>query len=291
MIVWLASYPRSGNTLLRTVLHQTLGCGSYSDEVDEEVRRNVAMSDEAAAEYGRRELPQPWEAFYPRATADRETHFVKTHRPPRDAQPAIYVVRDGRSTLVSYERFHERFHGDRARGLLELVLGMDYYGDWSGHYARWTQRAQGRTLVLRYEELVEATPALLERIAAFAGRSSPRAWSNPFDAMNARNPGFFETGRRRWAGDERWTSFIDSLFFELHGELMERLGYASAEDVASARRRLTEGERVLGRLAMSLAARGEELEAVCRDRQAVIEGLHRACEERLALIERLSSPQ
>lgn len=288
MIVWLASYPRSGNTLLRTVLHQTLGCGSYSDEIDPEVRRSVAMSEEAAAEYGRRELPQPWEEFYPRASADRETHFVKTHRPPRDAQPALYVVRDGRSTLVSYERFHKRFHGERARTLLELVLGVDYYGDWSGHYARWTERPEGKTLVLRYEELVDASPALLERIAAFVGRSAPRVWKNPFAEMNARNPVFFESGSARWVGNGSWSGLVDAAFFELHGTLMRILGYASAQEVDAARSRLGEGERALAHIAATLAGRIDALEAVCRERKAVIDDLQRACEERLALIQRLS---
>jgi hypothetical protein len=288
MIVWLASYPRSGNTLLRTVLHQTLGCGSYSDEIDEEVRRSVAMSEEAAAVYGRRELPQPWKEFYPWATADRETHFVKTHRPPRDTQPALYVVRDGRSTLVSYERFHKRFHGGRARSLLELVLGVDYYGDWSGHYARWTERPEGKTLVLRYEELVDVSPALLEKIAVFVGLSNPRPWKNPFAQMNARNPAFFESGAAQWSGDGSWSPLVDAVFFELHGELMRTLGYASAAEVDAARARVGGGERALARIAASLAARNDMLEAVCRERQAVIDDLHRACEERLALIQRLS---
>src|SRR6185437_16369502 len=48
MIVWLASYPRSGNTLLRTVLYQTLGCGSCSAEIDPDVSESIAMSEAAA---------------------------------------------------------------------------------------------------------------------------------------------------------------------------------------------------------------------------------------------------
>ena len=32
MILWLASYPRSGNTLLRTIVHQTMGIGCYDSE-------------------------------------------------------------------------------------------------------------------------------------------------------------------------------------------------------------------------------------------------------------------
>jgi hypothetical protein len=35
MIVWLASYPRSGNTFVRTLLHSAFGLESYSLHCDE----------------------------------------------------------------------------------------------------------------------------------------------------------------------------------------------------------------------------------------------------------------
>ena len=290
MIVWLASYPRSGNTLLRTVVHQTMGYPTYSDEVDPEVRRSIAHTGEVEESYGRAELPGPWDAFYAEASASPRVFFVKTHRAPRDAQPAIYVVRDGRPTLASYLRFHREFQPQHGRSMLDLVVGHDYYGDWSGHYREWMAREAGPVLGVRYEELVDATPELVERIARFVGHTqAPRPWSNPFGRMNAQNPRFFAAGETRWTGDAAWTPFVDAAFFHVHGRLMGELGYSTAGEIAESRSRLGDEERELLSTSRRLAATARSLEEVCRERQAVIEDLSRACEERLAVIERLAA--
>ena len=290
MIVWLASYPRSGNTLLRTVLHSTMGFPTYSDEVDPEVRRNVSLTDVVQKSFGRTELPVPWADFHPQATAARELFLVKTHRAPRDDQPAIYVVRDGRQASVSYEKFHAQFQPDRRRTLLELVLGHDFYGGWSEHFRSWTQRPRGRTIVVSFEELVAADEPLLARLAGFLGHGAPPApWRNPFEQMNKDNPGFVREGAVAWRDVPTWTPFIDAIFFRLHGALMQELGYAGAADVERSRAGADAAALQLADIASSLAQEKRMLERVCEDRQAVIEGLNRACEERLALIERLSA--
>lgn len=289
MIVWLASYPRSGNTLLRTVLYQCLGYGSFNDEIDPDVRERVALSESVERTFGHMELPGPWDAFYPDATAAPVPRFVKTHLAPRDSQCAIYVVRDGRSALASYARFHQRFHAWRAKSLIELVLGDDYYGGWSEHYRAWTQRG-GETLVVKYEELARASPQLVGRLAQFVGHEGEvREWRNPFERQHEDNPAFFRAGKLAWEGDTAWTAWIDGMFFELHGELMQELGYAAPAEAEKARAALTPGERTLASLVRPLVDEKRALEDVCRERQSVIEELDRACRERLAVIERLSA--
>ena len=66
MSVWLASYPRSGNTLLRTVLKQTMGLNSYSDE---KIRPIVGLSVTAKEAFGHLPIEEPWDAFYVKASA------------------------------------------------------------------------------------------------------------------------------------------------------------------------------------------------------------------------------
>ena len=290
MIVWLASYPRSGNTLLRTVMHQTMGHPTYSDEVDPEVRRTIAHTSEVEKSYGRTELPAPWEKFYAEASASPRLFLVKTHRLPPDNAPAIYVVRDGRPTLASYARFHREFQPQHNKSLLDLVVGDDHYGGWTEHYRAWMGRKGARTMLVRFEDLSDASPELVDRLRDFVGHAGPtRHFENPFARMNAENPRFFGSGRKRWDGDAAWTPFVDAAFFELHGGLMAELGYSTAAEAQAARAKVGEAERALAARAQELARRSRELETVCRERQAVIEGLQQACEERLALIERLSA--
>ncbi len=285
MIVWLASWPRSGNTLLRTVLCQTMSLKSASDEVDEKdvlghievVRHNTGVG----------EIDGSWEDYYQNATQSGEVFLVKTHRLPRDNQPAIYVVRDGRKASLSYSHFHRRYTPTPHPSLLDLVLGGDHYGGWSDHCRIWVTRPN--TLLVRYEDLVDAKRELLEKLAVavrYGGEIAP--WHNPFDQLHQEVPDFFRQGETAWQGDPAWTSMINGVFFHLHGDLMVELGYASPETVAAATRAIPDEWFELVEVSRRLMAAKKALEAICDERQAVIDGLKSACDERLALIEKLS---
>src|SRR5262245_53768062 len=102
MIVWVASYPRSGNSLAKKMLRDVFlihGTSRY---------RAVNLSEYAAAARPREgpafsyDFLGPWDEF--RAAAQSAAHdiYIKTHELADDESRAIYVVRDPRSTLVSY---------------------------------------------------------------------------------------------------------------------------------------------------------------------------------------------
>jgi hypothetical protein len=285
MIVWLASYPRSGNTLLRTVLFKTMGLESASDEVGE--KKVVGLTDAARHNTGIAEIEGDWDEYCQNATQSSEVFLVKTHRPPRDNQPAIYIVRDGRKASLSYSRFHQRFTPKPHPSLLDLILGGDYYGGWSDHYRTWIGRAN--TLLIRYEDLVDAKKELLEKLAEtvrYTGEIAP--WHNPFDQLHQENPDFFRKGETTWQGDSTWTPMINAVFFHLHGDLMIELGYASPKTVAEATREIPGEWFELVEASRRFLAGKKALETICDERQAVINGLKSACDERLALIEKLS---
>ena len=111
MIVWLASYPRSGNTFLRIVLHRLYGVPTYS----------VYDDDDPVAQRVGPDLvgwrPKPGDRT--EMIAAPGVHFVKTHKRRKgDGSPAVYLVRDGRDALVS-----------RAR-LLAAERARDQNDDW-----------------------------------------------------------------------------------------------------------------------------------------------------------------
>ena len=284
MIVWLASYPRSGNTLLRTILFNTMGLASLSDEVGE--TKAVGLTEFARHRTGTWEIEGSWEDFYTSASQSAQIFLVKTHRMPRDDQPAIYVVRDGRKACLSYSRFHERFTRSPYPGLLQLVLGDDFYGGWSEHYRVWNRREN--TFVVRYEELIHADDELLAALAkqvCYAGHVS--SWVNPFNELHKENPDFFRAGEPAWQGDIAWTKMIDAVFFHLHGELMVELGYVSSEEGAFCRDIIPQGWTDILHAASGLLADKKSLQVVCDARQRVIDELKQACNERLELIKKL----
>lgn len=231
MIVWLASYPRSGNTLLRTVLKQTMGLDSLPERT--EWARYLAQGitqDPASNYYGEVPPEEPWESFYPRARDSSELHLIKTHEAPFDDAPAIYVVRDGRKASLSYYHFHRSYLAELERTLLQIVVGDDYYGDWTSHYHAWTNRGAGAPIfIVRYEELHEATPDLTQKIASFMKLDiAPAGWANPFEKVQQINPHSFREGLKQWMNPPEWSDEINWAYSLFHSPLMEKLGYPPA---------------------------------------------------------------
>lgn len=90
MIIWLASFPRSGNTFFRALLHTLYGQNTYADYKDPE----IGVMEVTAGE----EPPAPIEELARR----EQVYFIKTHLLPSDASPAIYLLRDGRDSYPGF---------------------------------------------------------------------------------------------------------------------------------------------------------------------------------------------
>lgn len=238
MIIWLASYPRSGNTLLRTVIKQTMGIGSYSDEI---MRPAVGLTDRARENFGDLPYQGDWESFYHHATASKDVFLVKTHLPPRDSQPAIYVARDGRAATESYAAYHKSFNPDSefCPSILELIAGDDYYGDWSSHYHSWNSRSEGNFLLLRFEELVNSDMKILNKLKEFIGfEGIVNPFENSLEKLKLENPNFFRAGQSIWKSSSEWTAELVNIFTALHGDLLVKLGYLDVKEIGLARNML-----------------------------------------------------
>lgn len=287
MIVWLASYPRSGNTLFRTICRRCFGLCSHADEPVEyasEFRSNPDL-------IGHCEVSGDWDAFYRQASLSPDIHLVKTHRPPVDEQPYIYIVRDGRSAVLSFQKFN-RTYNHQDFSLTSLILGAGGYGGWSEHYQRWNGRDGIRRRVLRYEDLADISAETLKQVAEFIGFDGPVAeWENPVETLKKKEPGFFGGQHRRFAGDERWTVSHEYLFAKIHGDLMVRLGYYEKGYAADfpldipAHTGSVWSEMISH--ADDLAAENRLLRRTCDERLALINELIKECEERLRLINTL----
>ncbi|HPR05664.1 MAG TPA: sulfotransferase domain-containing protein [Denitromonas sp.] len=272
MIIWLASYPRSGNTLLRTMLKQSMDMDSYSDEPPP---KSIGFSKNIERQFGHLDYAGSWDSFYDLATTSDAIFFVKTHLPPRDQQPVIHVVRDGRRSIFSYWRYHQSFFPEHSGGLWDLVLGADYYGDWSEHYEAWNDGARKR-LLLRYEDLVGAPGDAVSKLVNFIGRNDVSSkWINSFEQLNKQNPHFFRQGRIEWDNPSEWTKDLNGAFFHLHGALMCALGYAERSDVDEAREGLTTDMVELIELVTSIQSDRRRLAGICQDRLDVINALER----------------
>lgn len=223
MIVWLASYPRSGNTLLRTVLAQVFDQRSYSIYND---AHDIGRSPEVSAQVGHDFLDVDWRDFYDRERASQELRFVKTHNAPIDEGRAIYVVRDGRAAIVSWYNMLVRLRKRADVSIADIIRGEKVaFGDWSSHLRAWHPRSRRATLMLSFEQLTEQPSAAIDALAAFIGVAPVRPWHNKFDEMHRIFPEFFAGG----ANDRNIAQMSveeTELFWQLHGDCMKELRYA-----------------------------------------------------------------
>jgi hypothetical protein len=215
-VTWLASYPRSGNTLLRTILKRCFGQTSQSIYDDAE------LSDPDVSELIAREaVDDNPKDFVARASREGRSLYVKIHEmPPADKHPSIYVVRDGRSAVVSHAHYVREILG-RDITLADVIEGKAGQS-WSQHVRAWTPRPH--TLLVRYEDLAAGNAATLKAISGFIGKPQLHKFDISFEALHAISPAFFRSGSDS-ANILEMDGQAQLLFEKLHGETLRALGY------------------------------------------------------------------
>ncbi len=229
MIVWLASFPRSGNTFLRIALHRLYG-----------VRSSVVYNVDGVAERLGRELV----GFEDRAPAGDEakrasdmSHFIKTHRQrderTHDIDRAICLVRDGRDALVSWARLQSEDQPDTFESRLREMIERDSRrgtGSWGTNVLSWLQPPARQRIVLRFEDLIFAPERILARTVNELVpdlQLAEDAVTPSFADLKAIDGGFFQTGLTgRWR--EEMPASLHDLFWSRpdNREAMNLLGYS-----------------------------------------------------------------
>jgi FkbM family methyltransferase len=227
MIIWLASYPRSGNTLLRIILKTVFERQTFSKHDD---ANDIGADTEVAAEVGCRFPDENWPAAYGRMRADLNLHLVETHDPPEDDAKAVYIVRDGRSASRSFFHYLKDFpRVEDTFGLTDVVSGFTPFGSWGGHLDAWQPLTRPNTLLMKYEDLLADPLLQIQRLAEFTGLGPLHDWRNDFDKLHKLNPKFFRAG----AGNDAATALQGpdlDLFWAQHDDWMGRLGYPDAPE-------------------------------------------------------------
>jgi len=198
-LIWLASYPKSGNTWVRCLLEAYTNNGHVDinnirlafGDAGRALYQSVSALDVNNLTEAELCLLRPAALMFGMANF-RPPRFVKSHSvnvtgdlfspliPPQLTKCAIYVVRDPRSVAVSWSRFFGKSMDDTilAIGSDGTRLGGNGAADshvttlvssWSRHVASWSKKYNYPTLILRYEDMVEDTDKKLREIIEFLG--------------------------------------------------------------------------------------------------------------------------
>ena len=177
MIIWLASYPKSGNTYVRAFLS-----AYYFSESGEFDFSHITRIDQFPHEKFFKEkvnniseASKQWVPIQREINNDKKIRFFKTHSflgnyqgnqftSPETTLGAIYIVRDPRNVLSSLKN-HYSFDDDKALKMIKdktrslmsnngSHASLTYISSWSENYLSWLRNNQFRRLFIKYEDLI-----------------------------------------------------------------------------------------------------------------------------------------
>jgi len=195
MIIWLASYPKSGNTWVRSIISTLLysNDGNFNFELIKKVSQfpEKKYFKEFIDDFGNfNKIKESWILAQDTINLDNQIKILKTHQGKynvgkdsftndRNTLATIYIVRDPR-TLVSSISNHYTLTLDEAFNFLitpqiignskrweDKETGMKcLLGKWNDHYRSWT-RDKSNLLLIKYEDLINNPENELEKIINF----------------------------------------------------------------------------------------------------------------------------
>lgn len=201
-IIWLASYPKSGNTWMRVFLHNLLRNPAEPAPINS--INQFCLGEDSASLYNNFD-PRPLStltaaevmALRPKVhelltTAFPDSVFVKTHNLLGEAegQPlinlkctagAIYLVRNPLDVAISYAHHFgvgiddsiEQLNYAGAGTPTTDLVARQYYGSWSMHVSSWTEVPFPTRHVVRYEDMIDDPLDTFAGVAKFLGLEPP----------------------------------------------------------------------------------------------------------------------
>jgi hypothetical protein len=215
VIIWLASYPRSGNSYFREICRTVYNVKSHS------------IYPEMTPHSGELDLAT--------AASDGDQWLVKTHAMPDNNHAAIYLVRDGRDSLVSYAHWtlaqetgvDHSDHQTRAFQdcLKRIITTSRYFGGWSANVKAWLDRPS--THMVRFEDLIadpiNVVGQALDEMGIHHQRNEKKE-AVKFAELHKQDPVLYRKGvSGAWQAE--MNPAMTDLFWQYHGAAMRRLGY------------------------------------------------------------------
>lgn len=193
MIIWIASYPRSGNTYFRIILSHCFNIKTYSiydDQLD------IGADKQTSILVGHQFLPGNFSIK--EARESDKYYFIKTHsfwQPEMKNDKTIYILRDGREATVSYYNYILNYQQKQSH--YYNIIGENLFaGNWGEHVKSWSPNTRENLLLIKFEQLVDDYKKYLPIISNFINTDIVSENSPNFAKLHETNPKFFRAGKK-----------------------------------------------------------------------------------------------
>ena len=197
MFIWLASYPKSGNTLLRSMLAAYFFSvdGIYNFDLIKNIKQfpNITLFERFGVDIkNEKEVVKNYIKVQETFNNKKSVQFLKTHSylfnidghaftDLNNSLGSIYIVRDPRNVVTSYANHTNIGVDEAADDLINLTqMGGDlgktkgsertrvFTGNWSGNFNSWKSfKFQDRYLLIKYEDLISEKEKTFIKVLKF----------------------------------------------------------------------------------------------------------------------------
>jgi len=236
MIIWISSYPKSGNTYLRSFLSSYYYSedGKFNFDLLLNINQFPSLRYSDVKSYTYVEAAKNWINNQKKFFIKEKLFFLKTHNSLQEyfgyrftesseTLGAIYIVRDPRNVIssmcnhysLSLDEMYNKMIDENASLSTKSSDGdlssFSFLGSWSNHYKSWKNNFKFKTLFIKYEDLEDNAHdefwKILKFIEELNGKNEP---INKKKFMNSLNTTNFSSLKQK----EKLRGFEESLTYK-----------------------------------------------------------------------------